>query len=234
MSALRPGRNLAGIGMTSQRTRERMVERLREQGITDARVLAAMAAVPRHLFVEEALASRAYEDSALPIGFGQTISQPFVVARMIEVLCAGHPHAGVAGRELGKVLEVGTGCGYQAAVLASLAAEVYSVERIRELLERARANLRELRLKNLRLAHGDGAAGLEKAAPFDSIIVAAAAREMPQALLRQLARGGRMILPLRDAGAEAQRLVLVERSRLGYTEATLDPVRFVPLRAGKV
>ena len=226
MSAVRPGRNLAGIGMTSQRTRERMVERLREQGIADARVLAAMAGVPRHLFVEEALASRAYEDTALPIGFGQTISQPFVVARMIEALSRD--------RELGKVLEVGTGCGYQAAVLASLAKEVYSIERIRELLERARANLRELRLKNLRLAHGDGTAGLEKAAPFDSIIVAAAAREMPQALLRQLARGGRMILPLREPGAEAQRLVLVERSRLGYSEATLDPVRFVPLKAGKV
>ena len=225
MSAVRPGRNLAGIGMTSQRTRARMVDRLREQGIMDARVLAAMAGVPRHLFVEEALASRAYEDTALPIGFGQTISQPFVVARMIETL--------ITQRELGKVLEVGTGCGYQAAVLASLAKEVYSIERIRELLDRARANLRELRLKNLRLAHGDGAAGLEKAAPFDSIIVAAAAREMPQALLRQLARGGRMILPLREPGAEAQRLVLVERSRLGYTEATLDPVRFVPLRAGK-
>src|SRR6185503_5335171 len=225
MSAVRPGRNLAGIGMTSQRTRERMVERLREQGIGDARVLAAMAGVPRHLFVEEALASRAYEDTALPIGFGQTISQPFVVARMIETL--------ITQRELGKVLEVGTGCGYQAAVLASLATEVYSIERIRELLDRARANLRELRLKNLRLAHGDGAAGLEKAAPFDSIIVAAAAREMPQALLRQLARGGRMILPLREPGAEAQRLVLVERSRLGYSEATLDPVRFVPLQPGK-
>ena len=228
MSAARPGRNLAGIGMTSHRTRARMVERLREQGITDARVLEAMASVPRHLFVEEALASRAYEDTALPIGYGQTISQPFVVARMIEVL--------LQNRELGKVLEVGTGCGYQAAVLASLAAEVYSMERIRELQERARANLRELRLKNLRLAYGDGAAGLEKAAPFDSIIVAAAAPEMPQALLRQLARGGRMILPLRDtraAGADAQRLVLVERSRLGYSEAALDPVRFVPLKAGK-
>jgi protein-L-isoaspartate(D-aspartate) O-methyltransferase len=227
MSAVRPGRSVAGIGMTSQRTRARMVERLREQGITDARVMEAMAGVPRHLFVEEALASRAYEDTALPIGFGQTISQPYVVARMIQELRNG--------RELGKVLEVGTGCGYQAAVLAQLATEVYSIERIRELLDRARANLRDLRLKNLRLAHGDGAAGLEKAAPFDSIILAAAAPEMPQALLHQLARGGRMILPLREprGGAEAQRLVLVERSRLGYTESTLDPVRFVPLKAGK-
>jgi len=225
MNAARPGRNVAGIGMTSQRTRARMVERLREQGIADERVLEAMAAVPRHLFVEEALASRAYEDTALPIGYGQTISQPYVVARMIEVL--------IQDRELGKVLEVGTGCGYQAAVLASLATEVYSIERIKELLERARANLRDLRLKNLRLAHGDGAAGLEKAAPFDSIILAAAAPRMPQALLPQLARGGRMILPLREPGAEAQRLVLVERGRLGYTETPLDPVRFVPLRAGK-
>jgi len=219
------GRNVAGIGMTSQRTRDRMVDRLREQGIAEVRVLEAMAAVPRHLFVEEALAHRAYEDTALPIGFGQTISQPYVVARMIEVL--GH------GRSLGKVLEVGTGCGYQAAVLAQLATEVYSIERIRELLERARANLRELRLKNLRLAYGDGATGIEKAAPFDSIIVAAAAPQMPHALLQQLARGGRMILPLRGAKADAQRLVLVERSRLGYSETALDPVRFVPLQAGK-
>ena len=225
MNVPRPGRSVAGIGMTSQRTRERMVERLREQGITDARVLQAMAGVPRHLFVEEALASRAYEDSALPIGFGQTISQPFVVARMIEIL--------IRDRQLGKVLEVGTGCGYQAAVLAQLTAEVYSIERIKELHERARANLRELRLKNLRLVYGDGGAGLEKAAPFDSIILAAAAPAMPQALLLQLARGGRMILPLRESRADAQRLVLVERSRLGFSETALDPVRFVPLQAGK-
>jgi protein-L-isoaspartate(D-aspartate) O-methyltransferase len=229
----RPGRNVAGIGMTSQRTRARMVERLREQGIRDASLLEAMAGVPRHLFVEEALASRAYEDTALPIGFGQTISQPYVVARMIEALREGRPPAGTVGRQLGKVLEIGTGCGYQAAVLASLAVEVYSIERIRELLERARANLRELRLKNLRLAHGDGTAGLEKAAPFDSIILAAAAPELPQALLRQLARGGRMILPLRNGAAGAQRLVLIERGALGYSETALDPVRFVPLRAGK-
>src|SRR5262245_28698058 len=143
MDAARNSRNAAGIGMTSQRTRARMVDRLREQGIADERVLEAMAAVPRHLFVEEALASRAYEDTALPIGFGQTISQPFIVARMIELL--------LHGRELGRVLEIGTGCGYQAAVLASLAVEVYSIERIKALLERARGNLRELRLKNLRL-----------------------------------------------------------------------------------
>ena len=226
MNLPRPGRSTAGIGMTSQRTRDRMIERLREQGITDARVLEAMAAVPRHLFVEEALASRAYEDTALPIGFGQTISQPYVVAKMIEELRKG-------GRELGKVLEVGTGCGYLAAVLAQLSVEVYSVERIRELLERARANLRELRLKNLRLAHADGATGIDKAAPFDSIILAAAAPVMPQALLQQLARNGRMILPLREGKADAQRLVLVERSRLGFTETALDPVRFVPLQAGK-
>ena len=225
MSLPRPGRSVAGIGMTSQRTRARMVERLREQGITDARVLEAMAAVPRHLFVDEAFASRAYEDTALPIGFGQTISQPYVVAVMIEVL--------VRGRDLGKVLEVGTGCGYQAAVLAQLAPEVYSIERIRELHERARANLRELRLRNLRLAHGDGGAGLEKAAPFDSIILAAAAPELPQALLRQMARGGRMILPLRDGGAEAQRLVQIDRSATGYIETALEPVRFVPLQPGK-
>lgn len=225
VNAPRAGRSVAGIGMTSQRTRERMVERLREQGITDSRVLEAMAGVPRHLFVEEALASRAYEDTALPIGFGQTISQPYVVARMIECL--------VQNREPGKVLEIGTGCGYQAAVLASIAAEVYSIERIRELLERARTNLRDLRLKNLRLAYGDGTAGLENAAPFDSIILAAAAPQLPQALLRQLAPGGRMILPLREAGAAAQRLVLIERGARGYTETALDPVRFVPLLAGK-
>jgi protein-L-isoaspartate(D-aspartate) O-methyltransferase len=183
----------SGVGMTSQRTRARMVERLRGEGIRDEQVLAAMGTVPRHLFVDEALASRAYEDTALPIGFGQTISQPYVVARMIEALRQG--------RKLGKVLEIGTGCGYQAAVLAGLADEVYSVERIHALLERARANLRGLRLSNLRLTHGDGNLGLEKAAPFDSIIVAAAAPELPQALLRQLAPGGRMVLPLKSPDA---------------------------------
>ena len=211
-----------GIGMTSQRTRARMVERLRKEGITDEAVLAALGTVPRHLFVEEALASRAYDDDALPIGFSQTISQPYVVALMIQTLRAG-------GRELGKVLEVGTGCGYQAAVLAHVATEVYSVERIAPLLAKARANLRGLRLSNLRLKHGDGNLGLPEAAPFDSIILAAATPQLPKALLQQLAPGGRMILPF---GTSKQVLRLVERTRSGYSETTLDAVRFVPMLMG--
>jgi protein-L-isoaspartate(D-aspartate) O-methyltransferase len=206
-----------------------MVERLREKGIRDERVLAAMGAVPRHLFVDEALASRAYEDTALPIGFSQTISQPYVVARMIESLIGD---SGMPGR----VLEVGTGCGYQAAVLAQLAREVYSVERIRALLERARANLRGLRLSNLRLTHGDGNLGLQEAAPFDAIVVAAAARAVPQALLQQLAQGGRMVLPLKTAQAArgAQRLALFARGARGIRETILDEVLFVPLETGKL
>jgi protein-L-isoaspartate(D-aspartate) O-methyltransferase len=210
--------------MTSSRTRGRMVERLRAKGIRDERVLAALGSVPRHAFVEEALASRAYEDTALPIGFSQTISQPYVVARMIELL--------LEGRTPGKALEIGTGCGYQAAVLAAIFPEVYSIERIKALLERARRNLLGLRLANLRLAHGDGYAGLEQAAPFQSIIVAAAAPTIPEALLRQLAPGGRMILPVSD-GKTGQRLVLIERNGRAYVETELDPVRFVPMKAGK-
>ena len=210
--------------MTSARTRARMVARLRAHGIGDERVLAAMAAVPRHLFVDSALASRAYEDSALPIGFSQTISRPYVVARMIELV--------LAGRASGRVLEVGTGCGYQAAVLASIFPEVYSIERIKALHERARANLRTLRLANLRLAHGDGYGGLEAAAPFDSIIVAAAAPRLPEALGRQLAPDGRMILPLGQP-AGGQRLVLLERRGRRYHQTELDPVHFVPMEAGK-
>ena len=209
--------------MTSQRTRARMVERLRAKGIRDERVLGAMAGVPRHLFVEEALASRAYEDTALPIGFSQTISQPFVVARMIELV--------LQKGKTGKVLEVGTGCGYQAAVLAQIFPEVYSVERIKALLERARKNLLPLRLANLRLAHGDGYAGLEKAAPFQAIVVAAATREVPQALLRQLAPDGKMILPLHEK--TGQRLVLYERNGRGFLESELEAVRFVPMEGGK-
>ncbi len=219
MSPLAPTR---GIGMTSQRTRDRMVERLREQGITDEWVLDAMAAVPRHLFVEEALASRAYEDSALPIGFEQTISQPYVVARMLE--------AARADRTLDKVLEVGTGCGYQAAVLAKIAKQAYSIERIAPLLEKARANLRPLRIANLRLSHGDGYLGLSDVAPFDAIVVAAAATHMPRALLDQLAVGGRLVIPI---GTKNQTLTMVERTDSGFKESRLDAVRFVPMRLGK-
>jgi len=211
-----------GIGFTSQRTRGRMVARLREKGISDEAVLAAMADVPRHIFVDEALASRAYEDTALPIGFEQTISQPFIVARMLEALRGG--------RKLGRVLEVGTGCGYQAALLARLASEVYSVERIAALLERARANLRSLRLPNLRLVHADGAQGLPEAAPFGSIISAAAMPRLPELLLQQLAPGGKMIAPL---GTGEQVLCLVERTPTGLKEKWLDAVRFVPLKSGK-
>ena len=214
-----------GIGMTSGRTRGRMVERLRAKGIRDERVLAALGAVPRHAFVEEALASRAYEDDALPIGFGQTISHPYVVARMIELV--------LEGKNPGKALEVGAGCGYQAAVLAHVFPEVYSIERIKALLERARRNLLGLRIANLRLAHGDGYAGLDEAAPFHAIVVAAAAPRVPEALMRQLAPGGRMILPLRDDATGAQRLVLIERSGRGFLESELDPVRFVPMETGK-
>lgn len=226
---MRDAKTLAGIGMTSQRTRERMVDRLRGEGITDERVLSAMSAVPRHVFVEEALASRAYEDTALPIGLGQTISQPYIVAKMIAALRAG-------GRDLGKTLEVGTGCGYQAAVLAHVAPEVYSIERIQALLDRARSNLLGLKLSNLRLVYGDGNLGVEKAAPFDSIILAAAAAEVPQALLQQLAVGGRMILPLKTprAGRGTQQLVLIERGPRGYSETTMDAVRFVPLETGRL
>ena len=218
------GRNLAGIGMTSHRTRARMVERLRGKGIRDERVLNALGTVPRHVFLEEALASRAYEDDALPIGFGQTISHPYVVARMIEAVMDARP--------AGKALEVGTGCGYQAAVMAHVFPEVYSIERIKELHERARRNLLALRLANLRLAYGDCYKGLEQAAPFHSIVVAAAAPQVPEALVSQLAVGGRMILPL-AANSGEQRLVLIERSGRGLKESELDPVRFVPMEAGK-
>lgn len=214
-------RAVSGVGMTSQRTRTRMIDRLREEGIRDERVLAAIAAVPRHLFVEEALASRAYEDSALPLGFSQTISQPFIVARMIEVL--------LEGRALGKTLEIGAGCGYQAAVLAQLTSEVYAVERIEPLLAKAKQNLRAIQQFKVRLKHADGNLGLPEAAPFDTIIVAAAAASVPQALLQQLALGGKMLLPL---GTGDQFLLLVERRAEGYVETRLDSVRFVPLLSG--
>ncbi len=212
----------SGIGMTSQRTRTRMIARLREQGIGDEHVLAAIAAVPRHLFVEEALASRAYEDTALPLGYAQTISQPYVVARMIEVVRAG--------RELGKTLEIGAGSGYQAAVLAQLTNQVYALERIAPLLARARINLQAAGQDKVHLVYADGQLGLPEAAPFDTIIVAAATARVPTALLRQLALGGRMLLPLGTAGEQC--LLLIERRAEGCSETRLDGVRFVPLLSG--
>lgn len=211
----------AGIGMTSPRTRARMVDRLRQQGIQDETVLAAMNNVPRHLFVDEALAGRAYDDVSLPINYGQTISQPYIVARMTEVLRNG--------KQLGKVLEVGTGCGYQAAVLAQVAQQVYSVERILPLYERARKLLRELKIRNVVLRHADGTSGLTEGAPFDGIIMACAAPALSDALKGQLAVGGRMVLPV---GTQEQFLYLVERTESGFKETRLEAVKFVPLLAG--
>lgn len=213
----------SNLGLNSERQRTVMVQRLRNQGIQDERVLAAMMAVPRHIFIDEGLASRAYEDAALPIGYGQTISQPWVVARMIAALCEE--------RLPGRVLEVGAGCGYQAAVLAQLIKEVYAVERIRGLYEMARLHLRMLRLASrVRLSFGDGMAGLSGSAPFDAIIVAAAGIKIPQSLLEQLSIGGRLIAP---EGAATQCLVLIERTGPAtWRRQELEAVRFVPLRAG--
>lgn len=211
-----------GIGMTSPRTRARMVERLRAEGIGDEVVLAAMNSVPRHIFVDEALGTRAYDDVSLPIGFGQTISRPYIVARMIEIVRAGKP--------LDRVLEIGTGCGYQAAVLAQLAREVYSVERVQPLYERARGCLEELQADNVILRYADGGMGIPEAAPFDGIVMAAAATHVPPALLEQLAVGGRMVLPL---GTQEQVLCLYERDAQGIRETRLEPVKFVPLLMGK-
>lgn len=214
---------ISGIGMTSARTRGRLIERLRTQGIQDEVVLAAMNKVPRHIFVDEALATRAYDDVSLPIGFGQTISQPYIVARMIEILRSGRP--------LRRVLEIGTGCGYQAAILAEVAQEVYSMERMRALHERAQVCLQELDVHNVALRYADGNMGLPGVTSFDGIIMAAAATHVPPALLGQLAVGGRMVLPL---GAQEQTLCLIERDEHGFHETHLETVRFVPLLMGKV
>ena len=213
---------LNGIGMTSQRTRARLIERLREQGIKDETVLAAMFEVPRHLFVDEALASRAYDDVSLPINYNQTISQPYIVARMIEALRDG--------KQLGRVLEIGTGCGYQAAVLAQVAREVYTVERIKPLYERAKKQLSALKIRNVIMRYADGSAGLPELAPFDGIIMAAAAPMLSAALREQLVVGGRMVLPV---GTQEQWLYLVERDAHGFRETQLEAVRFVPLLMGK-
>jgi protein-L-isoaspartate(D-aspartate) O-methyltransferase len=200
------------------------VQRVAKQGVKDAVVLGALESVPRHLFMEEALASQAYIDASLPIGHHQTISQPYIVARMIEVMRNGGP--------LKNVLEIGTGCGYQAAVLACVAQQVYSIERIKPLHELAKANLRPLRVPNLRLHYGDGMLGLPQAAPFDGIILAAAGLEVPQALLEQLAIGGRLVAPV---GARSQHLELITRvGKAEWTSETLEDCHFVPLRPGTV
>jgi len=210
-----------GIGMTSQRTRERMLTRLREQGIQDEVVLSAIGEIPRHIFVDEALSIRAYEDVSLPIGFGQTISQPYIVARMTEILRNGV--------QLNTVLEIGTGCGYQTAVLSKVCKEVLSVERIRPLVMKARSHLRTLKCNNVKLDHADGSVGLDAFAPFDGIIVTAAASHVPQELLAQLAIGGRMIIPI---GTSTQYLVLIERKAKEYVQTKLEAVKFVPLLGG--
>jgi protein-L-isoaspartate(D-aspartate) O-methyltransferase len=211
-----------GIGMTSARTRDRLIERLREEGIRDEKVLEAMRAVPRHIFVDEALASRAYEDTALPIGAGQTISQPYIVACMTEAL--------VHGRRLKKVLEVGSGCGYQTAVLAALVDRVFSVERIDSLVASARERLRALGISNVRMRHADGFAGWPAHAPYDGIIVAAAPGYVPPALVEQLEIGGRLVIPIGVQGA--QRLLALTRTEDGVEEELLAHVSFVPLVAG--
>jgi protein-L-isoaspartate(D-aspartate) O-methyltransferase len=213
---------LSGIGMTSARTRDRLVQRLREQGITSLAVLDRVRNVPRHIFVDEALGSRAYEDTALPIGFGQTISQPYIVARMTEALLQGGP--------LVKVLEVGTGCGYQTAVLAPLVERVYTIERIAPLLDRAKERLKELGVRNVRLRHGDGSAGWKSQAPFDGILVAAAPLVVPEALLKQLQVGGRLLVPVGPEGE--QELVRFTRREQRIDRETLGPVAFVPLLGG--
>ncbi len=213
---------MAGIGMTSARTRDRLVQRLRDQGITNLRVLDRMRTVPRHIFVDEALSSRAYEDTALPIGFGQTISQPYIVARMTEAL--------LEGGELHKVLEVGTGCGYQTAVLAPLVERLFTIERIEPLVQRAKERIKELELRNVRFRHGDGSAGWKAHAPFDGILVAAAPLMVPEVLLQQLAVGGRLIVPIGPEGQ--QELIRFTRKEQRIERQSLGPVSFVPLLAG--
>ncbi|PJX23757.1 protein-L-isoaspartate O-methyltransferase [Advenella sp. S44] len=217
------GRSGQNIGLNSERLRAVMVERLRTKGITDERVLEAMRAVPRHEFIDPGLISRAYDDAALPIGSSQTISQPWVVSRMLSAVAEG--------RQLQKMLEIGTGCGYQAAVMAGMCREVYTIERIKPLYEMARATLRELKLiSRVRLVYGDGMLGMPSVAPFDAIVIAAAGLQIPPALLHQLDIGARLIAP---EGSDQQKLVLIERTGVNsWDRKELEPVRFVPLRAG--
>jgi protein-L-isoaspartate(D-aspartate) O-methyltransferase len=212
----------SGIGMTSARTRDRLVQRLREQGIHDLRVLDRIRNLPRHIFVDEALASRAYEDTALPIGWGQTISQPYIVARMTQALIAGGLPA--------KVLEVGAGCGYQTAVLAPFAEKIFAIERVEPLVGPTQLRLKELDVRNVKLKHGDGMKGWPTQAPFDGIIVAAAPLAVPEALVQQLAIGGRLVVPVGPEGQ--QQLVRITRREAGVKQEILEKVAFVPLLAG--
>lgn len=212
---------LNGIGMTSERTRRRLITRLQESGIRDAEVLDVMLALPRHIFLDEALAHRAYEDTALPIGYNQTLSQPYIVAKMTETLIAqGKPR---------KVLEIGTGSGYQTAVLAKLVGKVYSVERIKPLQDKARERLNMLKLRNVSLMHTDGGMGWPSEAPFDGILVTAAPTQVPEALLEQLAVGGRLVIPV---GGDDQLLKVIDKTEEGLSERTIEAVRFVPLIRG--
>jgi protein-L-isoaspartate(D-aspartate) O-methyltransferase len=212
-----------GIGMTSQRTRDRLIARLKEQGIKSIDVLTVMKELPRHLFVDEALASRAYEDTALPIGHGQTISQPFIVAKMTEILLTG-----IAKQ---KVLEVGTGSGYQTAVLSRLVDRVFSVERISPLQNQARERFYQLKLNNIKLKHSDGSWGWEDNGPYDGIIVTCAPEQVPESLLQQLAPGGRLVIPI---GGESQSLRVIDRNGNQFEETELDAVSFVPLLSGQI
>jgi protein-L-isoaspartate(D-aspartate) O-methyltransferase len=216
-------RRFAGIGMTSARTRDRLIQRLQEQGIRNLTVLDRIRNVPRHIFVDEALANRAYEDTALPIGHKQTISQPYIVARMTEALLEGD-------RKIGKVLEVGTGCGYQTAVLAPLVKKIYSIERIGPLSQRAKVTLKELGIKNVMLKHGDGFAGWKSQKPFDGILVAAAPLSVPEALFAQLANKGRLIVPVGPEGA--QQLIRFTRRDDHIDREVLGAVAFVPMLGG--
>ena len=215
--------DLTGIGMTSQRTRERLIQRLMDQGINNMAVLDVIRTTPRHLFLDEAMAHRAYEDTALPIGFQQTLSQPYIVARMTELLLAQGPRK--------RVLEVGTGSGYQTAVLAQLVDEVYGVERIKPLLDKARKRIRRLKLRNVQLRHTDGGMGWDAQGPYDGILSAAAPEVIPEELLRQLSPGGRMVIPV---GGETQHLQVVTREPEGFTTEIVEAVRFVPLLPGTV
>ena len=215
--------DVRGIGMTSQRTRERLIQRLVEQGIRDHTVLDVIRSTPRHLFLDEAMAHRAYEDVALPIGFQQTLSQPYIVARMTELLLAAGPRQ--------RVLEIGTGSGYQTAILAQLVGEVYSVERIKPLQQKARQRMRKLKLRNVHINHADGGMGWSERGPFDGILAAAAPERVPGELLQQLAPGGRLVIPV---GGEEQTLQVVSRTDEGFETQIVEPVNFVPLRPGTV